>query len=104
MTTSDAPKTTPAASPPLITPKGLKAALWQTCFHACLSGGGSILNKECLDFPGLVVSSSWSRKAGNSRTFYVAGDKREFSTIQDAAKAWNDRKRAEAAASPAEAA
>jgi hypothetical protein len=83
---------------PLITPAGLRASLWRTSAHVNYGRLGSLLVKDCLTFPGLSYSDTWDRGARtNTRTFFVAGDQRSFSSAPEAAKAWNDQRRAAAA-------
>jgi hypothetical protein len=82
--------------PVLITPKGLKATQWRTTAHLNM-GSVHALNKEAIDYPGLRISISTDKRAKTStRFFFILGDDREFATIGEAAKAWNDLARARA--------
>ena len=93
----------PLFAAPLITPAGLRASLWQTSGHVNYGRLGSLLIKDCVTFPGLSYSDAWDKQARTTtRTFLVAGDQSTFETLEAAAKAWNNQRRAMAA--PAEAA
>ena len=78
----------------LITPKGLKASLWRFCAHLN-AGRVHYLQRECVTYPGLSLSDAYDKRTRKAtRTFFVAGDQAEFETIEAAAKAWNDQRRA----------
>lgn len=78
----------------LITPATLHAAKWRFVVHLNM-GRVHVTNWACVDFPGLAVSDSYDRKARRTtRTFFVDGDAREFDHLHDAARAWNEQRRA----------
>jgi hypothetical protein len=82
-----------AAPNVLITPATLRTSKWRFVMHLNM-GRVHVTNRECVDFEGLTLSDSYDRKMRTTtRTFFVAGDTREFETVQDAARAWNDQHR-----------
>ncbi len=89
----------------LITPKGLREALWRWCGHIN-AGRVHYHQRECVTYPGLSLSDAYDKRTRKTtRTFFVAGDQAGFGTIQAAAKAWNDQWRGptiEALAAPQE--
>ncbi len=74
----------------LMTSRTIHASHWTFVAHMNL-GRTHISNYESVDFPGFIVSKAWDRKERKTtRTFFVTGDWREFATLHEAGKAWND--------------
>ena len=88
----------------LISPKSLREALWRWCGHIN-AGRVHYHQRECVTYPGLSLSDAYDKRTRRTtRTFFVAGDQAEFETLQAAAKAWNDQRRAPAATAEEQAA
>ena len=85
----------PLFAAPLITPAGLRASRWRFSGHVNYGRLGSLLIKDCVTFPGLSYSDAWDKQARTTtRTFFVAGDQTAYETLEAAARAWNDQRRA----------
>lgn len=72
-----------------MSPAALKRSQWKFVAHLNM-GRVHITQHEAVDFPGFVVSRAYDRRADTTtRTFLVAGDKREFTNLREAGHAWN---------------